>query len=172
VDLAAYRRVAADSYLDGLTSLPIGEVRRLRADCQVLEDEVSLQRRVIQGRLDIIRYELDRRRSGAAPSEAGQLLGSLPEVLSSTTSGGHHDGHGAGTSVDEFADLDGIDEYAVLDLAGLTDAALDSTHDQFGFAEHVLSRRRQRLFERLDALSGEITRRYRTGEASIGTLLQ
>jgi hypothetical protein len=167
VDLAAYRRIAADRYLDGLTLLPIGEVRRLRADCQALEDEVSLRRRVIQGRLDIIRYEIDRRRSGAAPSEAGQLLGSLPEVLTSTAPGAVPNG-----PVDDFAELDGIDEYAVLDLAGLTDAALDSTHDQFGFAEQVLSRRRRRLFERLDALSEEITRRYRTGEASIGSLLQ
>src|SRR5438045_1013929 len=39
------------------------------------------------------------------------------------------------------------------------------------FAREVSSTRRQ-LFDRIDALQGEITRRYRTGEASVESLLQ
>ena len=38
--------------------------------------------------------------------------------------------------------------------------------------EADLSARRRQVFERLDALSAEITRRYRTGEASVESLLQ
>jgi hypothetical protein len=35
-----------------------------------------------------------------------------------------------------------------------------------------VSEQRQALFERIDALQAEITRRYKTGEASIDSLLQ
>jgi hypothetical protein len=38
--------------------------------------------------------------------------------------------------------------------------------------EHDVSARRRLLHERIDALQAEITRRYRTGEASVETLLQ
>ena len=35
-----------------------------------------------------------------------------------------------------------------------------------------MSRRRRSLHERIDALQAEITRRYRTGEASVESLLR
>ena len=41
--------------------------------------------------------------------------------------------------------------------------------DQF---EQQVSGRRRELHQRIDALQAEITRRYRTGEASVETLLK
>jgi hypothetical protein len=38
--------------------------------------------------------------------------------------------------------------------------------------EHAVSARRRSLHERIDALQSELTRRYKTGEATVDSLLQ
>jgi hypothetical protein len=58
-------RVLAEDYLDGLRELPLVEVRRLRADAEQEEVDLSYLRRMIQGRLDILRAELNRRDSAS-----------------------------------------------------------------------------------------------------------
>ena len=55
-------RVLAADYLEGLQGLPLAEVRQLRADAEQEEVDLSYLRRMIQGRLDILRAELNRRR--------------------------------------------------------------------------------------------------------------
>jgi hypothetical protein len=166
VDLDAYRRVIADDYLAALTSLPMADVRARRAECQSLEDEVSMHRRVVQGRLDVVRSEVDRRRSGELASDASQLLGGLPDALAgeSAVSGG--------SVRDEFVDLGELDtDDSLANLPDLSDSGLDDALARLQEAEAVLSLRRRRLFDRIDALADELTRRYRTGEASVDTLL-
>ena len=49
---------------------------------------------------------------------------------------------------------------------------LRSLADRLGTFERQVSGHRQSLFDRIDALQAEITRRYKTGEASIDTLLR
>ena len=44
--------------------------------------------------------------------------------------------------------------------------------DQLAAFEQRVSGHRRDLFERIDALQAEITRRYKTGEASVDSLLQ
>ena len=44
--------------------------------------------------------------------------------------------------------------------------------DQLTAFEQRVSGHRRELFERIDALQAEITRRYKTGEASVDSLLQ
>jgi len=54
-------RVLAEDYLEGLQGLPLAEVRQLRADAEQEEVDLSYLRRMIQGRLDVLRAELNRR---------------------------------------------------------------------------------------------------------------
>ena len=44
--------------------------------------------------------------------------------------------------------------------------------DQLADLERQVSERRQALFTRIDALQAELTRRYKTGEASVESLLK
>ncbi|MHB1711354.1 MAG: RsiG family protein [Acidimicrobiales bacterium] len=47
-------RLLADSYLEGVDSKPLDEIRAMRAECQEAEVAVSYLRRLAQGRLDIV----------------------------------------------------------------------------------------------------------------------
>ena len=54
-------------YLGDLTARTMDEVRRMRAECQEVETGLSLLRRLVQGRLDIVGLELARRAEGGEP---------------------------------------------------------------------------------------------------------
>lgn len=165
-------------YLGDLPSRGLNEVRAMRAECQSVETGLSLLRRLIQGRLDIVGLELARRAEGRDPADLPDLIARLPEVLADRT---HAPGVGrlpqmmapgelpAGLE----AELDSIVGPAQLaDLPAIDDDRLRAMADQLAVLEHQVSEHRHDLFGRIDALQADITRRYKTGEASIDTLLQ
>ena len=57
----------------------------MRAECQEVETGLSLLRRLVQGRLDIVGLELTRRLEGGPPTDLADLITKLPEVLSDRT---------------------------------------------------------------------------------------
>lgn len=164
-------------YLGDVTARPMDEVRHMRAECQQVETGLSLLRRMVQGRLDIVGIELTRRAEGADPGDLPDLIARLPEVLSDRT---HAPGVGRLPQVmtpDEMppeleAELDAIvASVSVADLPDVSDDALRAMVGQLEDLERRVSAHRQALFDRIDALQAEITRRYKTGEASIDSLL-
>ena len=54
----------------------------------------------------------------------------------------------------------------------LTNDQLETIADQLESLEHDVSDLRRAMFDRIDALQAELTRRYRDGEASVEELLQ
>jgi hypothetical protein len=56
-------------------------------------------------------------------------------------------------------------------LADLSDEVLASTIADLESLEHDVSSRRRELFDRIDALQAELTRRYQSGEVSVESLL-
>jgi hypothetical protein len=164
-------------YLGDLPARDMGAVRAMRAECQEVETGLSLLRRMVQGRLDIVGLELQRRAEGGDPDDLPDLIARLPEVLSDRT---HAPGVGRlpqmmtpGEMPPELeAELDGIVGTGHLaDLPSVDDATLRSMADQLADFEQRVSAHRRDLFERIDALQAEITRRYKTGEASVDSLL-
>ncbi|MFL6207142.1 MAG: hypothetical protein ACJ739_17495 [Acidimicrobiales bacterium] len=165
-------------YLGDLTARKMDEVRTMRADCQEVETGLSLLRRVVQGRLDIVGLELQRRADGGDPEDLPDLIARLPELLSDRT---RSPGVGRlpqimapGELPPELeAELDGIvGDGHLADLPSVDDAALQDMADRLTEFEQRVSGFRRELFERIDALQAEITRRYKTGEATVDTLLQ
>ena len=165
-------------YLGHVQSRPMDEVRRMRAECQEVETGLSMLRRVVQGRLDIVGLELARRAEGGDPSDLPDLIARLPEVLSDRT---HAPGVGrlpqlmapgelpAGLE----SELDAIvGPGAMADLPSVADDELRATAESLEAFEHKVSGHRQALFDRIDALQAEITRRYKTGEATVDALLR
>jgi len=164
-------------YLGDLPSRPMDEVRSMRAECQEVETGLSMLRRMVQGRLDIVGLELARRAEGGDPADLPDLIARLPEVLSE-----HTRAPGVGRLPQMMApgelpaaleaELDAIIGAGRLaDLPGLDDAVLRSLADQLAAFEQKVSGHRQALFGRIDALQAEITRRYKTGEATVDALL-
>jgi hypothetical protein len=165
-------------YLGDLPSRPMEEVRAMRAACQEVETGLSLLRRVVQGRLDIVGLELSRRAEGGDPRDLPDLIARLPAVLSERSRT-----PGVGRLPQMMtpgelppaleAELDAIVGAGhMADLPSVDDAHLRSMADDLSAFEMKVSQHRQALFERIDALQAEITRRYKTGEATVDSLLQ
>ena len=166
------------AYLGDVQARPMDEVRRMRAECQEVETGLSMLRRVVQGRLDIVGLELARRAEGGDPADLPDLIARLPEILSDRT---HAPGVGrlpqlmapGELPADLEAELDGIvGPGAITDLPSVGDDELRTIAESLEAFEHKVSGQRQALFERIDALQAEITRRYKTGEATVDALLR
>jgi hypothetical protein len=171
-------RILGADYLGDVERRPMAEVRSMRAECQEIETGLSYLRRLVQGRLDIVGMELTRRADGGDPGDLPDLIAHLPEVLSDRT---HAPGVGRLPQImapgelppeleDELEQITGAGRLAELPSAG--DDELRALADALATFEHKVSGQRQALFDRIDALQAEITRRYKTGEATVDALLQ
>jgi hypothetical protein len=158
-------------------ALDLGEVRARRAAAAAREDSISYLRRVIQVRLDILGTELAHRRSGGAPASSRELVARLPEILA------EHPGRPTTGQAPRvlFPEVDAallrsVDDIVttarLADVDEIGDDALSDLVDRLEILEGEVSATRRALHERLDELQGEIVRRYRTGEASVDSLLQ
>lgn len=163
-------RVLANDYVSNLESRPFDEVRSMRSELSRMEDNVSYLRRLVQGRLDIVGAELRRRSEGGSPSDLASLVDQLPEILSERI---HSPGPGRlpthllpPDDSASTAELDAVASPGVLaSLADLSDDELQELSERLISLERAVSERRRSLFDRIDALQAEVTRRYKTGEA-------
>ncbi len=177
----ALEEVLADKVLDALTARPMDDLRRLRTRCTEVEADVSLARRVVQGRLDIIGHEV-RRRSGDADAAAAlpSLLFDLPSLMTDEPRAGRGAAGGRAVSITAPGDVAHelvarLDEVAspgrLTSVSSLPDPDLADLLGKMRAYEQELSTVRRRLHERIDALQAEIGRRYRDGEATVDSLL-
>ncbi len=175
--MATADEVLRPDLLDGLASMPMASVRDLRAQCLEVETALSYVRRLVHGRLDILAIERARR-AGGEVADLHSLIEELPSILAEKTRtngpGRLVQGLGPTDAVDPL--LERLDELAPPGIVSdPTSASVQDLEDHVerlvGF-EHDLSAQRHVLHERIDELQAEITRRYRTGEASIDALLQ
>jgi hypothetical protein len=165
-------------YLGDLRTRPMEALRAMRAECQSVETGLSLLRRLVQGRLDIVGLELARRAEGGDPADLPALIARLPEVLSERTTspgvGRLPQVMAPGELPDDLeVELDGIVSAGQMaDLPSLSDEELHRLAEALGAYERRVSDHRHALFGCIDAIQAEITRRYREGEASVDALLQ
>ena len=163
------------------TQLPLQDLRALRADLQAQDDVVSYVRRLAHARLDLIDAEIQHRAAavpagvGESASGEGAISGDLRNLL------GHHLTGGPARpprpAEDESEHPLALEfealcmQYGIADLSGLDDEQLHELRAQVGTFEQRSSHDRQDLFHRIDALSAELVRRYRDGEADVDGLL-
>ncbi len=165
-------RVLSGDYLDGLASASLAEVRRMRTEAEQEEVDLSYVRRLVQGRVDILRAELARR-TGAT----GDLVADLAKILSEEQRSPAR-GSGRYTAV-EPSRVDSHRRHVELLIADvdLSDVSARSEQDlqqalqDLDEQEQLLSGTRREVQTVMDACSAEITRRYRDGEADVATLL-
>jgi hypothetical protein len=176
MDAGQLERVLAEDYVGDVTALSMEDLRTKRAECQALEVGLSYQRRMAQGRLDIVAAERRRRTEGGDPPSDDDLVRNLAATLADRQ---RPPGNGRLPQLmaPEPAEVDTAELDAIAGPGTLArvpeqdDGALVALIDRLSAYEHEVSGRRRSLHERIDALQAEITRRYRTGEASVETLL-
>jgi hypothetical protein len=175
--VAPLDQVLAPDYLNGLRDWPIERVRARRDDATMVETGLLYLRRVAQGRLDIVRFEQGRRWRGEPGADLSELVGQLPEILADrvhTPERGQLTAVIAQGEVDPrlsarleaalpSARLDAIFDFSAADLATVSDAL-----DAF---ERSVSAQRHAVLNVIDHLQEELVRRYRSGEATVDSLL-
>lgn len=167
-------RVLAADFVSGLGELSMPDLRGRRAEAEQEEVDLSFLRRLLHGRIDIVRAEL-RRRTGN-PDES--LVDHLAEVLAENLAGQAH-GLGRHTVVEPsrvdtyrrrvellVADVD------MTDLGQRTDEELERALEAYRAEERGVSSQRRAVQAVMDQCSAEIARRYRDGEADVSSLLE
>lgn len=154
-----------------LTTLRLPELRTLRRDAQGDEADLSYVRRMLQGRIDILRAELARRTDPEAP-----ILDRLSEILADAPSRLRTSARHVTLSTprgEEYRRLaaEMLSEVELSDLGARTDDELHTAMGRLAGYEQQVSRRRQQLQRTADDCSAEIARRYREGEAQVDDLL-
>jgi hypothetical protein len=171
----------ADLELVGLTTaelpgLALADLRSRRDEAIEAETGLSYLRRLVQGPLDLVRHELDRRAAGEH-GDVAQLVEDLPEVLaeSGRGSGGRLPRTLEPTEIDPelAAQLDRLTKggSVIAELPAHSDDQLVALAAELDALERTVSARRRRLHRTIDALNGELAGRYRSGAATVeGTL--
>jgi hypothetical protein len=174
----APRSPLADTPVPDLGALDLAALRGLRRDAQQEEADLSYLRRMLHGRIDILRAELARRGGAAsvpAPAD-GPVVDRLPEILTDAParqrSSARHVTLGTPHN-EEYRRLaaEMLAEVELSDLTARTDLELNTAMGRLTRYEQEVSRRRQHLQRTADDCSGEIARRYREGEAQVDDLL-
>lgn len=165
-------RVLAPEFVADLTQVPLDELRQRRHDAEQEETDLSYLRRLLQGRLDILRAELARR-----DGQETDLVQALPRILADD-SGGAPRGLGRHIAVEPSrADAHRRHVEALIadvDLSDPTahdDASLRRVLGVLEGEEHKVSESRRAVQRVMDELTGEVTRRYREGDADPSDLL-
>jgi hypothetical protein len=158
-------RIRDPAYLEGLADRPLEEVRALRDECLAEREYLSLLRRLVQGRAEILQAELTER--GTA-EDGGPLIGRLAQILAGSEGRGAARGEALkiGIPEDEMLLARRRIERLVAD-AGISDPQT-LEDDQLGEAVEILGREEQTVSEArgavitvLDAVQDELKRRYK-----------
>lgn len=178
VQRTAEPALPARSSQPDMPALRLPELRALRRDAQGDEADLSYVRRMLQGRIDILRAELARRTDPASrlTDPESPVLDRLSEILADAPSRRGSSARHVTLSTprsEEYRRLasEMLSEVELSDLGARTDDELHTAMGRLAGYEQQVSRRRQELQRTADDCSAEIARRYREGEAQVDDLL-
>ncbi|MFN2557211.1 MAG: aerial mycelium formation protein [Nitriliruptorales bacterium] len=170
-------RILAPTYLDDLPGRSTAEIRAMRDECEEEESGVSFARRILQGKLDILRAEALRRQESDTNGGLQSLLDALPQILSDEVpsrllrprvprslipSSVEH----RRREVERL-----VEDHTLAMLEDRSTEELSQMVHLLALKERELSELRRQLFDRIDALQEELARRYQLGEASVKEVL-
>jgi hypothetical protein len=171
-------RVLDPWFVADVDRLELDDLRRRRSEAEAEEEGISYLRRLLQGRIDILRAELHRRTTNGAEGSGDMtgLVAGLPGILSD-------EGAGSFTAIpkirmplpngehrrrlERLVSDETIARLPELDAAELTRAV-----ELLSREEERVSANRRAVQRVVDVLRGELARRYRDGTASVAQLLE
>jgi hypothetical protein len=158
-------RIRDPAFLEALQNLPLDDLRERRDECMAEREYLSLLRRLLQGRAEILRAEIDGR-------AAGENRTALVERLTTILTDDEHPMSSRGEAVrvgvpdeemllarrriERLASDAGISDPTSLDDAELSDAI-----ERLVTEEHAVSDARLQVIGILDTLQDELKRRYK-----------
>ncbi len=152
-------------FLTDLETVDVATLRDRRTMADEVETELSFYRRLLHGRLDLLAFELNRRRG----DETRSLIDALPEILGAgERAGGQH------ARVPQLLAPDLPEERRrhidrVLDddfltrLAEIDESELHAVQEVLADTEHEISTSRKAVQQVFDRIQAEIMRRYKEG---------
>ena len=150
-----------------LGSLDVEELRRRRDMCGDLDVELSFYRRMLHGRMDLLSFELRRRRG----EERRTIMEALPEILAGTADPLPPRSPGESRTIPiEAPDLPEVGRRPVDRALGddflarlpeLGDDDLEETRVMLAEVEAEISAQRRAVFAAVDLVQAELSRRYR-----------
>lgn len=162
------QRLLADEYLAGIELHDIETLRRMRMECEAFEHRISYARRILQGRVDVLRAEVSAR---AGDGTLG-ALDHLAEVLADQGQRTFNPATARPPAALDPEELgDDADVGAPANVAALDDEELEALANRYAQQEAELSGVRRQLFDVIDRLQEQIADRYRAGSASVADLL-
>jgi hypothetical protein len=175
-------RILAPGFADDVTALDFAELRSRRHLAEQEEVDLSYARRLLQGRLDLLRAEQAQRATARDGVDIGartdaEIARDLAAVLADQ---GPRADHGLGrhltTDPSRVGEHRRAAEQAVDDVAASNPASLDEDGLAAAIArlselEHAISENRHRVQAVMDLLTAEVARRYRDGEARVEDVL-
>lgn len=178
-------RILMADFVADVAALDFAELRKRRLLVEQEEVDLSYARRLLQGRLDLLRAEQTLRsadgakvdRVGGGPRSDQDLARDLSVALADENPRSDH-GLGRHLNVDpsRVGEHRRAAEQAVADVRGgdpsvLGDDELAAAVARLRQIEHAVSESRHRVHDVMDILTAEVTRRYRDGEANIDDVL-
>ena len=157
-------KILEPSYVTGLEALSLDEVRARRDDCLAEREHLSLLRRLLQGRAEILKAEVERRAGG----NDSPLIDRLSQILADDDHPVSSRGEAVRVSLPEEEMLLArrrverlASDVTLSDPAALSDDELESTIDALATEEHGVSEARRAVIAALDAVQDELKRRYK-----------
>lgn len=158
-------QILTPGFADDLPSLEMDELRRRRDLCRAEREYLSLLRRLLQGRRDLLRDEKERRRGGGAP---GSVVERVTAVLADAPRGGTR---GEVPVLDVPAEEIALarrrverllSDARLSDLESLGDQELEDAIERMDEEERGVSGTRAEILAALNALQEELKDRLRT----------
>jgi hypothetical protein len=157
-------KIRDPAFVQGLADLSLEDLRARRDDCLAEREYLSLLRRLLQGRAEILKAEADGRASG----ETVPLVDRLSEILSDDDHAVSSRGEVVRVAVPEEEMLLArrrVERLAsdadLSDPSALDDDALAAAIAALVTEEEGVSNARRDVFAALDALQDELKRRYK-----------
>jgi hypothetical protein len=166
-------RVLDPAFVEGLAELSVEDLRSRREDARLEERDISYTRRLLQGRLDLLRADLDRRAHGTdaaapAPRTDHELVDALTSALSEQP---------ATSRPGQLVDIEppdhiqrrraaevAVDDVRLSDPSAMDDDELAERVVNLERLEQQASATRKNVLVVLDALTTEVQRRVIEGE--------
>lgn len=156
-------RIRDPSFLDGLADLSLDDVRARRDDCMAEREYLSLLRRLVQGRAEILKAEL----AGRGSDDQTPLVDRLSDILASDQPSTSR-GEAMRVTVPEEEMLLArrrierlVADAGISDPSDLDDVRLGEAVEVLAIEEREVSAQRADVLRVLDAVQDELKRRYK-----------
>ena len=158
-------RIRDVGYVQNVGELSLDDLRQRRDECLAEREYLSLLRRLVQGRAEILRAELDARGSG---EDRGPLVDRLAEILAGDEPQTTSRGEAVKVGLPEEEMLLArrrierlVADAGISDPSALNDEDLAAAVELLASEEREVSTARSDVIRVLDTLQGELKRRYR-----------